>query len=417
MAAVLSGNLAGQAIGFLATLIIIRNLSPERFGLLATSIAVMGLASQLSDLGISTGFVRYASQYLKEDARKADLLFKITLYLKVFIGVTVMIVGVVLSEPISTYLFKSQELTPLLRLAFIGSLGATLWGYLQSILQSLELFVKYAWINIFNNVLKLAGIILVLHFWTLQEYNSMLVIVVVPFAGFILDGIIVPRGFLKAKGEKKEHAELLSQLVHFSKWVTLSTVCTMLFMRLDIFMLQNMTTPREVGIYNSANQLAMLFPVITGALTISLLPKVSALSSREEIRGYIIKIMKIIPLVAILFLLLFTVSTVTINLLLGTKYMAAVPIYKVLLFAFVIGVIINPLSLILYTLNKPQILTYMNFSQLILSFVLNYILIQRVGALGAAISSFAVRLLALIIVTAILYRFFRSSNVNVDVVT
>lgn len=413
--AVLLGNLAGQGINFLSLIVIIRHFTPFQFGLLSTAIAIMGLASQFSDLGISTGFVRYASVYLKEDPRKADILFKITLLLKAGIGLAVMLLGLLLARPLAVYVLKSEELTHLIQLAFIGSFGATLWSYLQSILQVREWFVKYAWIGIFNNSLKLIGTLFLIYFDVLAEINVMWVIAIVPFAGFILDGFLVPREFLKSNGNRREQKEILSELFHFSKWITLATLCTMLLMRIDVFMLQGFSTPSEVGIYSSASQLAMLFPLVTGALSISLLPKISSYKEKKEHINFIVKILKLSPLVLIIFIPLYFFSSPLIQILFGMKYLPGVPVFKILLVSFGIGLILNPIALIFYSINKPDVLSYMNVVQLIIALGLNLHFIKSFGALGAAYTSLLIRVFAVIYISIWLFKYFkRADNAKVS---
>lgn len=407
---IFAGNLAGQGIGFLATLLVIRHLGPVQFGLFSTAIAVMGLASQFSDMGISTGFVRYAALYLKQNQHKADILFKITLYLKLGIGCSVLLIGLIIAKPLAVHIFKTPELTQLLRLAFIGSLGATLWGYLQAILQAKGWFFKYAWINVFNNSVKLIGILLLVLFNKFTTNNAMWILALVPFAGFFVDGLIVPKGFLKTKALPDENKLIFNELFHLSKWVTLSTLCTMFLMRLDILMLQTLTTPENVGIYNSANQLAMIFPLVTGSMTIALLPKISAYHSKKELIQYINKVFKLAPLILLFFIPFILTSHIFIPLVFGPKYINAVNIFRILIMAFSISIIINPISIIFYSINKAKLLTVMNIIQFIIAIPLNYYLINNFGAIGAACTSLAIRLFALVYVSYWLYRYFKNES-------
>ena len=79
---VLSGNVLGAGIGFVATILITRALGPAQFGLFSAAVAVMVIASQFSDFGVSTGLVRFASLYLQQDKLKADLMFKVSLKIR-----------------------------------------------------------------------------------------------------------------------------------------------------------------------------------------------------------------------------------------------------------------------------------------------------------------------------------------------
>jgi O-antigen/teichoic acid export membrane protein len=393
------GNLGGQGINFLAILLLIRNLEPDQFGVFSTALAVMMLASQFSDLGITTGFVRYASAYLKDSPSKADALFKITLYFKLAVGLVVFVGGEIAAPLVADRIFHLPRLVPLLQVAFLGSLGLTLWGFLQAVLQAREWFAKYAWINVFNNALKLLGICALLLWHQLSVERALWVMALVPFVGFLLDGLLVPKGFLRANIRGPQEREIFKELFHFSKWVTMSTLCTMFLMRLDVLMLQGLTDSKSVGIYSSANQLAMIFPLLTNSLTIALLPKISKLRVREELLGFYMKVIKLIPFIAVALIVMLTISDTAIIFLFGDKYAESVPIFKIFIIAYSLSIILNPIALTAYSLNKPNILFVMNLMQLIIFVPLNLLLIPRFGAIGASWTVLTIRVFALFFVS------------------
>jgi O-antigen/teichoic acid export membrane protein len=407
---VFTGNLAGQGIGFLATVIVIRHLGPVRFGLFSTAIAVMGLASQFADMGLGTGFVRYASLYLKEDQRKADILFKVTLYLKLAVGLLVLLIGMLIAKPLAVFVFKAPELIPLLQLAFIGSLGASLWGYLQAILQAKEWFVKYAWINVFNNSIKLFSIVYLLLTNAISENNAMLVLALVPFAGFFVDGLIVPKKFLKVKEKPEERNAIIIKLIHFSKWITLANLCTMLISRVDIFMLQSLSSPYQVGIYSGASQLATIFPIITSSITTSILPKVSALKDKTQLAEFVNTVTKLTPYLLILLLITLGIAKPLIKLLFGYKYLNSVSIFYLLVVSFVCGVYVNQLSLVAFSLNKVRFLTFVIYIQLPMSIMLNYYLIPLYGGMGASISTLIIKTFGNIIICWYIFKILRLND-------
>ena len=235
----------------------------------------------------------------------------------------------------------------------------------------------------------------------------MWVLAMVPFAGFFLDGLIVPKGFLKVKGSREENRTVFFELFHLSKWVTLSTMCTMFLMRMEVLMLQSLSTPEAVGIYNSANQLAMIFPLVSGALTVSLLPKISAYKTDLDLFIYIKKVCRIIPVVLAAILPLVLCSRSMIPVIFGIKYAQSAGIFQVLLFAFAIGIVLNPISLVFFTINQVRFLSAINIFQLIIAVPLNLYLIPRYGALGASWTCLAIRLFALCYITFWLFRYFR----------
>lgn len=388
---VFSGNGAGQLLGFLAVLTVMRHLSPEQFGLYSAAIALMVLVSQFTDLGLSTAYVRFASGSNSSD-RDLEALSGMTFLLKTSIGFLVLLVGFIIAPILSHHVFRDQVPADLIRLAFVGSLGATLWGYFQAILQARGRFKEYSSVVILNNLFKYAGIGLLLVLGHLSVRSAVMVMVATPFVGFLVDRHLLKIPLWRPGISFTEYKEALGKLWDLGRWVTLSTLATMLMMRLDVLMIQAFKGNHETGIYASANQLAMLFPLLSGALTTVLLPKISSYRSNEEIKNFVWKSLKIIPFLVLLLISVFFISPWALPLILGAKYLSAVPVFLILVSGFVIGIATNPLSLVLYVLNKAHLLTIMNFLQLGIFLGLSLVLIPTLGSAGSAWASFAVRI-------------------------
>ena len=61
---VLSGNIVAQGIGFLNIIIISRDLGPEQYGIFSLLLAIFTVATQVSDFGVSTSYVKYVRENL-----------------------------------------------------------------------------------------------------------------------------------------------------------------------------------------------------------------------------------------------------------------------------------------------------------------------------------------------------------------
>lgn len=396
---VLTGNIIGAILGFIISITLVRVLGPADFGLLSAAIAIMSIASQFTDLGINTGLVKFASEYLKCDQDKSKIVLKIAWEIKLMIGLVVLIVGILLSETLAVYILHKPELTSLLKLAFIGSYGLTLLSFIQANLQAYQWFKKLTIYNISINFFKLILFFLLLFFNLLNLKNALLVNIVVPIFAFILGSFLIPKDFLQAHKYKREN---FWRLIHFSKWITISSLAVMIIGQLDILMLTSLKSAVEVGYYATAQKLAFLFPLITGALTTTLLPKVSLLQGRESIVVYIKKILKITPWVFLIFIPLIILAKPLIILFFGPDLQSAVLIFQILLTGFIFGIVLNPISLVLYNLNKAYLLAYLNIGQLIVNFLVDLMLIPILGGVGAALATFLVQLLGCIFISLFL---------------
>lgn len=61
---VLSGNIVAQGLGFLTIIIISRDLGPEQYGIFSLLLAIFTVATQVSDFGVSTSYVKYVRENL-----------------------------------------------------------------------------------------------------------------------------------------------------------------------------------------------------------------------------------------------------------------------------------------------------------------------------------------------------------------
>ena len=399
-AIVLTGNILGAGLGFIATILIVRTLGPAQFGLFSVALAVMGIATQFSDFGIGTGLVRFASLYLHQDKLKADLMFKVSLKLKLIISVLVFLIGFFASESLAVHVFGKPELTFPLKLAFIGALGASLAAYISATLQARQSFAKFAFVNLINPLGKLALIGLLFLTYKLNLFSALTTVITLPFIAFLIGSLIIPRDFLRAKGDEKE---AFHNLFHFSKWILVSTLCVMIFNRLDVLMLGYFKRAEIVGYYSAAYTFAFVFPLITGTITTILLPKVSELSEKGQLREYTKKSLKFTTPIVFPLIILLLMSRPIILFIYGSDYLPSAIIFQILICGFALSIVVNPISLVIYSLNKPEILAYLNIMQLGLNFLGNLFLIPPYSAVGAAIATLLVRIMGTVFIGGYVY--------------
>jgi len=397
---VISGKVLGAAAGFFATVLISRNLGPALFGAFSSVIAVMSIAAQFSDFGINTALVRFAAGYVDEDPDRARLMFKVAFKVKMLITSCVFFTVYASAGFIARNLFGNPELVLPLKISLVGIFGMSLSAMATAMLHSRRWFKKLTFLNLVDPIGRIIVVGALIMAAKLGLVSAIITLAVVPFLTFLAGCFLFPGDFVYAKGDQDES---FRELLSFSKWVFASSLATMFIMRLDVLMIAKMSTMTETGYYASAHRLAMLFPLVTSTLSTVLFPKVSAYKTQDDYKVYIKKIKHIVPWVVLAFIVLLLLSRPMIILVFSTSYINSIPIFRVLLLSFMVSVIIAPVSLILYSLNKPYILTGLNFSQLGINFVGNYFLIPVMGALGASLSTLAVRLAAAIVIAVAVY--------------
>jgi len=402
VATVFTGNSLKSVLGFVSNLLVIRWLGPGGFGTVASAQAAMTLTAQAADFGLSTSSVRYGSKYLESVPERTAVIFKTTLYLKFVLGLPVMAVLIFLSQFIAVRVFGKTELTLPLQIAFGGSFCYLLVNFPLGVLQTYRMFRSYMLVSVIQGATQILLVAILIFFGKMEPNAVVIVLALTPFIAFVSGWVLLPRSFLRTEGTM---SGVIKEIMGFGKWITISTFATMFIMRLDVLMLTAMSPSSEVGKYASANQLAYLFPLITGALTTALLPRATGLTQAGELRKFVRDTLRITPLVIIVAVPLIVFAQPVVRALFGEGYLEAVPTFQILLASFVLSVILNPASLALYSMDRADLLAYMNLVQLGINFAGNLILIPGLGGVGAAFSTLAVRVFGSVFVIYCLKRY------------
>jgi Na+-driven multidrug efflux pump len=69
------------------------------------------------------------------------------------------------------------------------------------------------------------------------------------------------------------------------------------------------------------------------------------------------------------------------------KYSASIPLFSVLFIGYAWTIIGNPLTMLMLSINRARIATYVALGQLVLTVVSHYYFITVMGSMGAAVSS------------------------------
>ncbi len=385
---VLSGNIVAQGIGFLTIIIISRDLGSEQYGIFSLLIAIFTIAVQVSDFGISTSYIKY----LSENLNKSKEIFFTVLVSKIILSILVMTVLYLVSFHLSLFFFDTHHYSKLIEFIAISILFHSLMSVIVSQYQAKQKFKEYAYINIVHNTIKISTIMMISLLFS-QEFHLDYFIYAYVFS---LIGILIFLLIINFKNIILKNSFDFNHFIQIYKlgfWIFLSSLATMIIMRLDIMMLQKMSTAQEVGYYSVAMNLAMIFPLITASLTTTLLPKMDQFLQNNSIEEYISKILSKAKYAIFILILLEILSPFVIGLLFGIEYKDSVSVFQILIVAFIFGVIINPIALVIYSINKAYILTLLNWIQLPLNYFGNMYLIPLLQADGAAISTVLLRIM------------------------
>lgn len=378
----ITGTIVNGVIGILFYVLVARVLGPANFGLVTIAIATLTMISDIADLGTNTGLIRYVSAHIENNRRIALQYLKLSLFIKLIVGGVVVIAGLILAPVISNLVFQKPELTPLLRLAMLGVLGALLFTFASSSLQALQRFTTWSLLNITSNLIRLLVVLLIAYLGFLNPSNTLATYIALPFFGFFVSLLILPvKEFTSVNIERS----IGTKLFEYNSWVAMFVVLAAISSRMDTFLNGRLLTIGDVGIYGAANQLAGVMPQIVGALGTVVAPKFAGFQSLQQMLAYFKKLQLFVIGLSVLGLILMPFVIKLIPSIFGHSYTPSVPVFIVLFVGMIIFLISVPVhNSIIFYYSNPKFFVWLALGHLILVSALGYYLISNYGVMGAA---------------------------------
>lgn len=369
------------SLGLLFFMYLARRLGPTEYGFFSVTVAMITLLSDVSDVGLNTGIVRFVAKYFESDRSKALKILKLSLELKAVIGVMVLIVGFFVMPTVASSLLGKPSLTPHLTIGLFGVIAALLFSFSANTLQATQRFRSWAYLNIGSNSGRLMGVIVLALAGYLSAYSSLFLYVFFPFFLFVLSLTTMPP-FLAAKDERS----VLPEIASFNKWIALFVAMSAISSRLDTLITTRLLAIEEVGIYSVAVTLTSVIPQIVYAIAVVVAPKLSRFETKAQAYIYLKKVQLMVFVLAVAGVFLaIPVGFIGIPLLYGEAYTASFGPYVVLLLAQALFLISIPAhSAVLYYFSYPKLFVYLSLGHLAIIGIGGYVAISAFGIIGAA---------------------------------
>jgi O-antigen/teichoic acid export membrane protein len=388
------GTTVNGFLGAVFYILVARYLGPAQFGLFSVATLVLNMVSDIGDLGTNTGLVRFVSAHRVSDPEKANRFLKLGFEIKLVASLVFGAVGVLLSSWIAVVLFQKPELTPLLRIAFLGISGSLLFSFILSALQSYERFWSWSLVQIVSNSGRIVLIFVFYWFFGRSAITSMGVYALIPMLSFVGGLFVTSTRFFKVKGEASE----VKDFFNYNKWVVLFTLIAAFSSRLDSFLTARYLSIFEVGIYAAATRVTQIVPQLVGAISTVVAPKMASAGGRDEFIKYMKKTQLFVIAIAALGVLSIPVVSYFIPILFGKDYVSTIPIFIILLFAMLVFLISVPIhTSVIYYFSYPKLFVWVTTVHLAVVALAGYFLIPVFGIFAVAYSVLFANILDLVI--------------------
>lgn len=385
-AIVVVGFVAQLGLTMLVRVAFARHLSVEAFGLVALLIASVHTIGLLSVAGLDIGIGRYLPR-CADAAERADVLrsaFQVAVPMTLGAGVLLSLsAGTAASQ-----VFGVPGLRPILLIAAVGGPFFGLTRLAIGVVQGQERTLPKVLIeNLLTPVAQLLLTIIVVSLGLQVAGIAWAYVGGYVVAGLVGSVYVVTRSPLRIRGPATMRRELLA----FSAPLLITGAMVRLMEYLDTFLLGALSTPTNVGIYNTVYPLSQLMLLFLTSFGFLLMPAVSRLDLAEEFEAadHLFKLTSkwIFFLTLPVATLLVYFPSETISIVFGAKYGSGGLALSILAAGFLLHASVGPTGKGLIAMGRTRLLMLDNVAGAVVNVVLNVLLIPQYGFVGAAIAS------------------------------
>ena len=386
-----TGTIISLGLAFITTIILVRYISQSEYGIYSLAITVLDITVVLALLGLTGGVARYIGYFKgKNDAEKISQVASSSIKFVLLAAIPLGLLLYLTSDLISTNIFHSSELSLPLRILAIGLPFVALRRVLVSIFRGLfrvEVAVYFESILYYVLLLLFVLLIVFLRLDFIIVFYAYLASCLLTFGALLfytLKKFPVP---IRIKGSNPMGKELL----FFSLPLLAAGMVNIIFNYTDILVLGNLMKLSDVGVYNAAVPLAPLVGMPITATLMIYMPVISSLYSRnlmDEMRRTYIVLAKWISFITVpLFLVIVLYPETMLSLVFGSRYALAGTALIILSLGQLIYSVIGPNGATLTALGKTKFVMWSYIFGAGLNIPLNFLLIPRLGIVGAAIAT------------------------------
>ena len=378
-------RILGMLLAYGAMMYISNMYGAAAYGRYSISLTLWQFLVLVFSLGLPNTIVKLTADHrFYKDGKPQNQYLNKSLILVVFSGVLCALLLFFSKEWLALTVFKDRYLIGYFKILSYFIVFGILYFFLLEFIRGKKSFTRF---SVFQNVLPYLILIPLLFFFKKYNLSESNIIFAYAFSLSILGLILLvyyPRKTnLETNYSYKSIFSLSLPLLFSAAFIFISNWT-------DIFMLGNMVSKKDVGIYNASYKLASIALVVINSINIILAPKISDLFSRDkidEINIEVQKATKLVSLITIPMVLVLIIFSEQLLSLFGPEFVEG----KSALIIISVGLLFNALSgsvgQILSMTNHQKTLRNYTIVSAVLNIIMNYFFIKSYGFVGAALAS------------------------------
>jgi O-antigen/teichoic acid export membrane protein len=383
----LAGNILRLGLGFLASALTYRVLTPEDAGRFTLILTLVGLFSIFAEFGFRDAAVNYIAG--AASPAEAQTVARSFLVAKLLFGTLAAALLALLAHWILGRWYPGRVDAGLIQFAALSLLTGGLLNYMQTLLEARQNFGALSLLSTLQAGVRAAAIAFLFFTGRVALLPLLAVEVFIPLLLLAYGQRFLPREFLSLRGPLFAAFE---RMWRFSRWIAIAAIAATIFLRLDVLLLGHFHPEAEVGVYGVALALLGKFAIVENALLTTTFPDACRYTAKSDLRRYVRRTVRLTGLISLGFVLLLPLARWLLLFLYGAAYERAALPFGLLLVSFVIALNFQPAAYVLYPLNRPQWIATSDVLQLMCSVGLGLWLIPIYGATGAALTVLGTRI-------------------------
>jgi O-antigen/teichoic acid export membrane protein len=389
-----AGRIAFVGLWFLAVLLVYRSLGagPEGLaeaGLFALAIASVKVVSGCLSDPVDLAVMGRIPPLLRAGDPRAFEMLRAAFGLR--LGATLGIAGIVaLAAPfVAQTILARPEAAGLVRIVAAAMLGDIAFRSVLVVLQASERFRSFLLLEALMQIGRFAAILLL---WANDFMRVDMVLAcyaAVPFAVALAGLPLLPRTLLQSISFQRRD---VIDFLHYLKWMMPAMMLAAVNERLDIFLVYSFTGAEAAGLYGALLTLAVTPDIVAGCFSTILQPRIVGLHASGQFAESVRRFLTFsIPLCGLAFLVSLVVAEPIIALVLGERYVPAVPAFHWLLAGMLFWLAVTPLPMTLVAILAPRRIVLVTLGQTIIVVVGGLVLLPWFGLVGMAQAVFTTR--------------------------
>lgn len=355
-----------------------RSLGVASFGYFSFLLGFSLLASELGDLGFNSALIKFGS------SEKFSAIFTLAALERIFVSVVLIFI----------FLIASTFFDHNLLLSGFVAVSLLLTSLITQSLNSRQAYGTSVLSNLFGNTTRLLLTFLLIK---TSQFNAIEAMWVFLFGALITAafGLISLRQIFKANLiDLNQAKKIWREVFRFNRYIAGSFGLSSLAAKLDIPILYTLAGPVAVGAYSGAQKISSIIPQLIASLETVFSPKLSqGENTKQDFKDYLI----LSAISAVVLLLFIPVATPIVHFVFGSKYESSIFLFQIFLVGLSIFSLSGPLtSVVLYRFGKSNYHFFGSLGQILISVGLFFLLIPKLGAVGAAVAFVAVQFFNLI---------------------